>query len=651
MTRTQRPSASPITDLFDWPTRRSCALIFVVCLVIYLPALSGGFIWDDHPGHVTRPDLQSLGGLWRIWFNPGATQQYYPLLHSAFWLEHKIWGESAFAYHLLNVLLHATAACLLGVTLRRLAVRGAWLAAVLFAVHPVAVESVAWISEQKNTLSAVFYFCAALAYVRFADDRQPRRYALATFLFVLALATKTVTATLPAALLVIFWWRSGRAELRRHVGPLAPWFGLAAVAGLTTAWVERTMIGAAGATFALDALQRALLAGRVIVFYLTKLLWPADLIFVYPRWQIDGSAVGQYLFPLVVAGVLIALAMRQPKFRGVLAGSLLFIGTLFPALGFVNVYPFQFSFVADHFQYLASAAIFALVAAGLVGTSRLSGALRHTAAWGLVIILGFLTWRHAHDYHDVITLYETTLRKNPEAWLAHNNLAEALTARGQPEEAIPHLETAIKLKPDFALAENNLGDDLRRVGRPQEAIPHLERALTLQSRFPEAHNNLGVVLAMLGRHGEARREFETAITQNPQYAQAQVNLGLSLAASGHPADAIAHFQTAVQLDPNSGDAELNWAIALTLTRRFPEAAPHFERAIRLQPASADAVNFYGRALAENSRYEEAVPRFREALQLNPNHADAHFNLGVALRQLGRLDEAQQHLEAARRLGR
>ena len=221
------------------------AAILLMVVVAYLPAIRGGFIWDDD-AHVTKPELQSLHGLWRIWSEVGATQQYYPVLHSAFWLEHRVWGDTAAGYHLLNVLLHATAACLFVAVLRRLAVPGAWLAGMIFALHPVCVESVAWISEQKNTLSAVFYLAGALAYLRWKDSAdgpssrgESRRwsawsgqYWLATGLFVLALLTKSVTATLPAALLVMFWWRRGRLSWRDDVVPLLPWFVMGVTAGL-----------------------------------------------------------------------------------------------------------------------------------------------------------------------------------------------------------------------------------------------------------------------------------------------------------------------------------------------------------------------------------------------------------------------------------
>ena len=332
--------------------------------------------------------------------------------------------------------------------LRRLAVPGAWLAALLFALHPVCVESVAWIAEQKNTLSAVLYFCAALAYLRFDADRRGRGYALATGLFLLALLTKTVTATLPAALLVVFWWKRGRLSWRRDVAPLAPWFALAGAAGWVTAWFERTRIGAQGADFALTLVQRCLLAGRVIWFYLGKLFWPADLIFIYPRWTVDASQAWQWLFPLGALALLAGLWLGRR--RGAVAGLLFFVGTLFPALGFINVFPFTFSFVADHFQYLACAGILALVSAGLVSLmSRLPVWSRRMLVALLLAALGILTWRQSTMYRDISTLYETTLARNPSCWLAHNNLAKVLANAGRVAEAIPHLEQALRLRPGF----------------------------------------------------------------------------------------------------------------------------------------------------------------------------------------------------------
>ena len=618
--RSGPPSPSPAPSRpadAAWPVGWICALVFVAVLVAYWPALSGGFIWDDS-GHVTRPDLRSLGGLGRIWCEFGATQQYYPVLHSAFWFEHALWGDAPVGYHLLNVLLHASAACLFGILLRRLMVPGAWLAALLFALHPVCVESVAWISEQKNTLSLLFYLGAALTYLRFDAGRDPRRYALASGLFVLALLTKTVTASLPAALLVVFWWQRGRLDWRRDVLPLLPWFVLGAGSGLVTAHFERTLIGAQGADFNLDWVQRGLLAGRVSWFYLGKLLWPADLIFIYPHWTIDAAQWWQWLFPGALVGVVAGLAGWSCRHRAPLAALLLFAGTLFPVLGFVNVYPFVFSYVADHFQYLASLAIFALAAAGLcAGLSRLPRAASALTVAALLAVLGTLTWQQAATYRDVFTLYESTLQRNPECWMAHNNLAMALTGAGRVEEAVPHLEQALRLRPEMAEALSNLGDDLTKLGHPREGIPHLEHALRLQPGYAEAHNNLGSALMASGQSAAGIAQFEEALRLRPGYAIAHDNLGLALASSGRTAEALTHFEQAARLDPTYADAELNWAIGLTLSDRFPEAVAHFEKALQLAPASAQAHFTYARALAKAGRNAEAAAHLEEARRLDP----------------------------------
>ena len=345
---------------------------------------------------------------------------------------------------------------------------GAFLAAAIFAVHPVNVESVAWITEQKNTLSILFYLGAAWCFVIFDDrpmatddlpgdtttTRRLTWYFFALGLFVLGLLAKTAIATLPAALLVIVWWRRGRVGFARDVLPLVPWFALAASFGALTAWYERTLIGAQGREFELDVVQRVLVAGRAIWFYLYKLLWPSELIFFYPRWVIDPTDWTWWIYPVGVVAAVAALVAISVRFRlrAPLAGFLFFIGTLFPALGFVNVYPFRFSYVADHFQYVATLGIVTLAAGGLTWLAQVAPAWRYRIAVGamaIVVALGSLAWKQSDQYgHDAIYHYRAILEQNPNAWIAYENWGAQLMDKGQHAEAIPLLHKALELNPE-----------------------------------------------------------------------------------------------------------------------------------------------------------------------------------------------------------
>jgi len=623
----------------------------------YLPAQRGGLLWDDS-SHLTRPELQSLHGLWRIWFDLGATQQYYPLLHSAFWMEHRIWGDAVLGYHLTNVALHAASACLVVTIVRRLALPGAWLAGLVFALHPVCVESVAWISEQKSALSGVFYLGAALAYLRFDQSRRVSRYWLALGLFSLALLSKTVTATLPAALLVVFWWQRGRLEWKRDLRPLLPWFALGASAGLFTAWVERTVIGAEGADFTLTLAQRCLLAGRVIWFYAGKLAWPSNLTFFYPRWTLDPGQWWQYSFPAGVLALAMGLWLAGRRHRGPLAGFLIFAGTLFPVLGFFNVYPFRFSYVADHFQYLASLGVIVPVASALAVLARRISAgklARIAIGAALPAVLGVLTWGQSGIYRDAETLYRETLARNPDSWLAHNNLGNALLGTpGRLADAIAEYQEAVRLGPGSEKAHSNLGNALAQAGRLPEAIPQLEAALRIKPGYAEGHNNLGYALAQMpgGLEG-AIAEYQAALRITPDFAEAHYNLALAFSQiPGRLPDAIAEYQAALRTEPDLPEAHNNLGGALAQTPgRLPDAIAQFEEAIRLRPDYVEAYNNLGNALSQTpGRLPDAVAEYQAALRLNPDNAQAHLGLGNALAQTpGRQADAIAEFEAVLRI--
>jgi len=571
----------------------SWALIVAAVFIAYLPAMNGSLLWDD-VSHITRPDLQSLGGLWRIWTELGATQQYYPLLHSAFWVEHTLWGDSMLGYHVANVTLHAAAAVLLVLVLRHLAIRGALFAGLVFALHPVCVESVAWVSEQKNTLSAVFYLASALVYLRFAgtglkpcatdatqatallpaDVAQPFKavhYWIAFALFICALLTKSVTATLPAALLVVLWWQRGRLDWRRDVVPLVPWLAVAVAAGIFTAWVEHQVIGAKGGAFELTLLERMLLAGRIIFFYLSKLFWPGNLMFIYPRWAINVALWWQYLFPAGAVAVAIAFAsLAWQGQRGPLAGYLFFCGTLVPALGFVNVYPFVFSYVADHFQYLASLGIIVPVASGVTTVAeRLTVSQWRAVMMGCaaaVVMLGVLTWERSAVYASTETLFRDTIARNPGAWMAYQNLGTELAAQNRLPEALEAYEGALQARPDYAGAKDNLvlahmrlaDAQADRPGQEAAAIAHYEAVLRLDPDHFRAHYNLGTLLMDIpDRHAEAIAHLEKALAIQPASVEAHVNLGVALAdMPSRKQDAIAHLEAAVSARPDLPVREL-----------------------------------------------------------------------------------------------
>ena len=594
-----------------WPAARwhplvGGLLLLLVTWIVYTPALDGGFIWDDDQYVEQNPNLGSGEGLRKIWLDVEATPQYYPLVHTSYWIEHSLWGLEPRGYHVTNILLHALSACVLWRLLLVLGVPGAWAGAALFALHPVQVESVAWITERKNVLSGLFYFAAAWVYLRCylrldpsgdRDDRprddRPRddrplrgAWALAFVLFTAALLSKTVTASLPAALLVVLWWKRGRLA-GRHVFPLIPFFVIGIAMGLLTAWIEKNYVGAAGAAWGLEPVERLLVAGRALWFYAGKLLWPHPLVFIYPRWELDSGSFVQVLFPLAALALVFLLwRLRHHLGRGPLAAVLLFGGTLTPALGFFDVYPMQYSFVADHFQYLATASLLALGAAGIHRLGRRLPAGEWLAAGilaFLLVVCGTLTWRQCHAYGDVETLWRDTLAKNPDAWMAHNNLGLLLQERGELQAAIEHYRHTTRLAPEYPFGHNNLGTAVREAGNSNEAIDHFRRALELDPDYARAHYNLGAAFAAEGRLASAKIHYLRAISLRPEYSSAHNNLGNTLAMEGRLEEAVFHFSQSLRLRPDGVNTHFNMATALSFLGRGTEAVEHFLAAARLEP--------------------------------------------------------------------
>jgi Tfp pilus assembly protein PilF len=557
-------------------------------------------LWDDN-AHVPVNQAAAWAALARIWFKLGATQQYYPVLFSAFWLEHHLWGDSLVGYHLVNIVLHAAAAFLVVAIVRQLQLPGAWLSALIFALHPVCVESVAWMSEQKNTLSAVFCLSAALLYLRFDRSRSLSLYLASLGLFILALLSKSVTASLPGVLLVVFWWQRGRLQSRRDLLPLIPFFIVGVSAGLFTGWVERIYIGAVGQAFEIGAVQRILLMGRIPWFYLSKLFWPANLLFIYPRWTIDGAVWWQYIFPLAAFGVLTVFSILARTKRAPLATALIFLGMLLPVSGLFNVYPFLFSYVADHFQYLPSLAIIIPVASFLTRSgshSRTHSRVSVIGAIALLVLLAVASFRQCRFYQSPEVMYRHVLEENPDCWMAAHNLARVLEHRGQLNEAVSEFETSLRLHPNFALAHNNLGETL--------------------AKLP-------------GRLNDAEREFRLAIDTDPNMAVAHYNLGVALEdRSEEPGKAIAEYETALRLDASLADANYNLGLLYQkIPGRQADALRQFEQAVSSRPDFVNAQTSLGIALAENGRVSDAITVFRAILNKHPDNREAAQDLDLA----------------------
>ena len=572
----------------DWSF---CLILAVVTILAYQPAWHGGVLWDDEP-HIGGPELRTLDGLRRIWFVPRTTQQYYPLLHTSFWLQQRLWGDSTTGYHIVNLLLHIGCAVLVLGIMRRLRIPGAELAAIIFALHPVNVETVAWIAERKNTLSALFALAATLWYLKFDETRSRRSYAFALALFFLGLLSKAAIVTMPLALLAIFWWKRGTISLRRDVVPLIPLFFFSAASGLMTRWVEYGNIASRASILALSPIDRCLIAGRAFWFYLWKLLWPSNLMFVYPRWEINATVWWQYIFPLAVLGLLVLLWSLRRWSRGPLAGVLVYIVLLLPSLGFANIYFFLYSFVADHWQYLACLGIITPCASGIV---LLAGQLKSWQAWferGTTVVLAgtlfLLTWQQSWMYSNAETLYRTTIARNPACWLAYGHLVDILYQENRIAEAMNLFREELRIEP--AEAHYNLGFALLRKGRTSEAIDQYEKALLVNPDYPDVRNNLASALVMTGRFSEAIDQCNEVLRIDPGSSEAHDNLGNALAQTGRASEAIDHYKQTLRRNPNSSDAHSNLGAALALTGRISEAIEELKSALRINPNNSDARN-------------------------------------------------------------
>ncbi len=583
------------------------AAVSVAVLVAYAPALSGGFVLDDDKLLTDNQLILAPDGLYGIWFTTKALD-YWPLTNSVLWVEWRLFGLNSTGYHTVNVLLHILDTLLIGTIVAELSIPGAFLAAMIFALHPVNVESVAWISQIKNVLAMTFCLGSVLFFLRSEDGKSRRvilpklsveaAYRASVVMFVLAMLSKASVAVVPVLLVVIIAWR--RPFSRADAPRLVPFFAVAVSLTLVSLWFQTH---GGQAIRDIGPLERLLGAGTVIWFYLWKALLPLRLAFIYPQWHIDPTQWSWWL-PLIAAVVMSAVlwSFRHGRLRPLWFLWLFFCIALLPVMGFNDVSFMAYSLVADHYQHIAIIAVAVGIGAGLERARQSLGTrsrpLDGAIAAG-VILLGVFTFLQSSLYADPITLYRDTLAKNPDSYLIHTNLGAALTRSDRRPEAIAEYQEALRLKPDYAEAHNNLGGELNNLGRSDEALEQFEVATKLKPNFLIAHGNAGVLLMKMGRIQ----------------------------------DAVPHFEAAARLQPRNADLHLALGSALSMLGRNPEAIAPLREAVRLNPDSVDARNNLATVLAQTGNRDEAIAQYREALRLRPGDATAQGNLNAVL-QMG-----------------
>jgi tetratricopeptide (TPR) repeat protein len=645
------PGASPQR----WVLGLVPVLIALVTFAAFLPTLQNQFVnWDDADNFLDNPYYRGLGWSQLRWmwttFHMG---HWIPLTWMTLGLDYRLWGMNPVGYHLTSLVLHAANAIvfyfvavrILGMALpdpsgrRRanLALAAAF-AALLFALHPLRVESVAWATERRDVLSGLFYLLTILVYLRARERGERGRgwYWGAVGLFACALLSKSITVSLPIVLLILdvyplgrlggatgWWSRPARRVYQEKIPFVLLAGGAAAVAFLALFQLHNMAV-----------LDRLSVPGRLAIsaynlsFYLWKMVVPVTLSPLYELGRVNPSATPFLLsYGAVLAITALALAVRH-RVPGLPVAWLAYVIILLPVLGIFQNGP---QVAADRYTYLAGMGWALLAGAGLLSASRRLPVLSTGLALALLVGLGFLTWIQTRVWHDSETLWSHAVAIDPGSPLGEYSWGLALDRQGKVAEAIDRYQAALRLNPNYADAHNSVGAALANQGKVAEAIEHYQTALRLKPDFAEAHGNLGAALAQQGALAEAIDHYRRALHIKPDYADAHGNWGNALAQQGKLAEANDHYRQAVQIKFDYADAHFNWGNALAQQGELAEAIAHYRQALQIKPDSAQAHTNWGNALAQQGNLVEAIAQYQQALQIRPDHASARANLHEALR--------------------
>jgi tetratricopeptide (TPR) repeat protein len=712
MSKRKKISNKPV--LRSWPERfaswavrfrvpAGAAIIASAVFLAYFPCIQGGFIFDDESILLNNPLIKASNGIYSFWCTAEA-MDYWPATYSTLWVEWRLWGMHSAGYHITNLVMHVAAALLVWLILRKLSVPGAFFAAMLFAVHPVNVESAAWIASRKNLAAMLFFLLSIFWYLKTAVSRtslktympttsvgmapapspsppapspSPLWYWLSLSAFMLAMLGKGSVSVLPVLLLGIVWWQESAgsdpiargpctvwsakigltASMRRNLVRLAPFFVIAVALIGVNMWFQTRGTGIVLRTASFT--ERMLGASTAVWFYLDKAFLPLNLILIYPRWQIE---VGNPLWwlPLTAAAIVTAVLWRYRRGWGrpFLFAWGFFCVSLAPVLGFTDVGYMRFSLLADRYQHIALIGAIALAAAGWgLWHRRMHGPARWTVNSTAALATGalmILTWQQSGFFRDALTLYEATLKKNADCPLAHYNMGVTLVQLGRTREAIEHYEKVLSLEPGQTEVHIKIGLALTYAGRSREAIEEFQKFLQSDPDNVEVHRYLGIALTYAGRAQEAMEHFQRALALKPDFAEAHQTLGVALYQSGRTQEAIEHYEQALHYKPDYPEAHQNLGYALFRTGRTQEAIEHYVEALRLNPDLPEAHNNLGLALVNSGRLQEAIPHFIKAVELRPDFPDAYSSLAMCYAQTNQpakaVAAARKALEIARSKG-